>query len=269
MQGESRVVLLTSGGLEHRYVASTLLQRFPNMEIIVEERGRKSPGSVLCRTLRRGPWIFLQKLGRMLLLQVLRDRKTQESTLVRHLGNSTEVDRRMKRGMIFASVNAPAVVDRLRELRPELVLVYGTSLVQQGVLDAAGCTILNLHTGLSPYYRGVSCHLWPLKERDFDRIGVTVHDCVMQLDAGGVLAAEVVGIEHGDRIHDVFARQVIKGAQIYADCAARELEVGVPRTPQELHLGREFKGWELGLTAELRARRNLSRRWTDMPTKKV
>jgi hypothetical protein len=116
-------------------------------------------------------------------------------------------------------------------------------------------------------YRAIC--LWPLKERDFDRVGVTVHDCLMHLDAGGVLAAEVVGIEHGDRIHDVFATQVIKGAQIYADCAARELEVGVPRTPQELHLGREFKGWELGLTAELRARRNLSRRWANMPIKKA
>jgi folate-dependent phosphoribosylglycinamide formyltransferase PurN len=110
--------------------------------------------------------IRAEAIGSMLLLRVFRDRKTRESTLVRHLGNSTEADRKMKRGMISASVNAPAVADRLRELRPELVLVYGTGLVRQGVLGAAGCTILNLHTGLSPYYRGVSCHLSVAIERE-------------------------------------------------------------------------------------------------------
>ena len=266
MKSEARVVLLTSGGLEHRYVANVLLQRFPEMEIIVEEAGRRSPKVILRRTLKRGLRVFFEKFGRILFLRISRDQRMRDSALLRHLGDSSEAGRRMEQGMVSTSINAPAVIARLRELKPNLVLVYGTGLVRQPVLDAASCTILNLHTGLSPYYRGVACYLWPLKEKDFDRVGVTIHDCVMQLDAGGILAAEVVGLEHGDQIHDVFARQVLKGGQIYAECAARELNGGVPRIPQQLDLGREFKGWELGLSAELRARRNLSRRWAARPT---
>lgn len=156
------------------------------------------------------------------------------------------------------SVNADLVVEHLRRTLPRLVIVYGTGLVRSQVLEAVDCAVLNLHTGLSPWYRGVACHLWPLVDRRADLIGVTVHDCVAQLDAGGVLGTDVVPLQPGDTVHDVFARQVLVGAELLATLAVAEFQSPQPRIPQDLTLGREYRGVDLGIRAEISARRGLA-----------
>ena len=63
----------------------------------------------------------------------------------------------------------------------------------------------------------------------------------------------------GASVHDVFARQMLEGGPLYARCAAAELDAPMDRTAQDLTLGREYRWVEMGLGAELAARRRLRR----------
>ena len=47
-------------------------------------------------------------------------------------------------------INADSVVERIRELKPDIILVYGTSLVTTKVIENVPF-VLNLNGGLSPY----------------------------------------------------------------------------------------------------------------------
>ena len=256
---DARVVLLTQDGVGHRYVARTLAQEFPSLRLIVEEGAGGNTGKSMRRAWKRGIGTFIDKIGRTVFLKMIRNSEARHDALVAHLGSGDLACSIYEQAVRVRNVNDEEAVEQLGRWNPELVLVYGTGLVRSKVFDAVSCPVLNLHTGLSPYYRGVACHLWPVAEGRLDRVGFPVHDCVAKLDAGGILSTGVVDVMPGDSIHDVFARQVHAGGPEYARCAVAELSDPLPRSVQDLELGREYMGSTLGLNAEWRARRRLRR----------
>ncbi|MCH2162353.1 MAG: formyl transferase [Phycisphaerales bacterium] len=258
MNGPS-VALLTRDGVEHRFVARQLAEEFPAIRLIVETGARSSTGNSMRRAWKRGIPAFVEKIGRTLHHGLVRDGRARHQSLVSHLGDPGQAQGIYDQAVRVGNVNDSDAIRQLQEWKPDLLLVYGTGLVKGGVFDAVDCPILNMHTGLSPYYRGVACHVWPVAEDRLDRVGFTIHDCVPALDAGGILSTGVVTLEPGDTIHDVFARQVLAGGPEYARCAAAEFKVPLERVNQDLELGREYRGVSLGLSVELRARRRLRR----------
>ncbi|MDP6174409.1 MAG: hypothetical protein QGF09_09605, partial [Rhodospirillales bacterium] len=46
---------------------------------------------------------------------------------------------------------------------------------------------LNIHMGVSPYYRGNSCNFWPLYDGRPDMVGATIHLLSAGLDSGAIL----------------------------------------------------------------------------------
>lgn len=52
---------------------------------------------------------------------------------------------------------------------------------------------INLHMGMSPYYRGSSCNFWACYDRNFEYVGSTLHLLSKGLDSG-----PIVGLQSGD-----------------------------------------------------------------------
>lgn len=253
------VVMLTRDGIEQRHVARALAQQFPALRVIVEAGFRRGRRAALRRAWRAGGGRFISKLARGLYHKVNGDAAARRRDMIRLLGEPALARDLYDGAAIVAAVNDSDCVAQLRQWRPALALVYGCSVVRSPVFEALDCPILNLHTGLSPWYRGFDSHLWALVDNRPDRIGVTVHDCTPDIDGGSILATRLVTPEPGDSIHAVFARQVLAGAPLYAQCAAAELDTPMARSPQDLTLGREYRWKEMGLWAELAARRRLRR----------
>jgi hypothetical protein len=95
------------------------------------------------------------------------------------------------------SVNDPATVELLRQLDPAIVVVNGTRIITRDVLGSIGCPVVNLHTGITPGYRGVHGGYWALAEGRPDLAGTTIHVVDPGIDTGDVLAQ--VTIEPGPR----------------------------------------------------------------------
>jgi methionyl-tRNA formyltransferase len=85
-------------------------------------------------------------------------------------------------------VNSPACVHALREAQPELVVVNGTDLIHDHVLQAVDAPFVNLHCGLTPAYRGVHGGFWALASGRPQDVGVTLHEIDTGVDTGRVLA---------------------------------------------------------------------------------
>lgn len=115
--------------------------------------------------------------------------------------------------LVADDVNAEAVRSALTSLAPDVLLDHGTSIVRPPVLATAPLA-LNLHWGLSPYYRGTSCTEWALLNWDPYNVGVTVHELSQRIDGGRVVAQQRVAVRPGDTVQALNHRLTRHGTQL-------------------------------------------------------
>ena len=74
---------------------------------------------------------------------------------------------------------------------------------------------INLHLGLSPWYKGAATLFWPFYFLQPQYAGITFHQIVEEADAGEIIHQSVPKLHKNDTIHDVGARCVeIASSQI-------------------------------------------------------
>lgn len=73
------------------------------------------------------------------------------------------------------------------EINPDIVLVNGTRIISSKVLGSTNAVFINMHTGITPKYRGVHGGYWALANNDKENCGVTIHIVDKGVDTGGIL----------------------------------------------------------------------------------
>ena len=84
--------------------------------------------------------------------------------------------------------NHPDAIEAMRALAPDVVLVFGTGLLKPALLDRFPGRAVNIHLGLSPYYRGAGTNFWPLVNGEPEYCGATIHMLDDGVDTGPVIA---------------------------------------------------------------------------------
>jgi methionyl-tRNA formyltransferase len=118
-------------------------------------------------------------------------------------------------------INHPDVVKLARELRPDLICVFGTSLIRGELLNEGRLGIVNLHGGLSPEYRGADCTFWALYNGEPDKVGCTLHYIDAGIDTGRLIAHVSPEVRAGDSELVLFWRAVQDSAEAYAEAISR------------------------------------------------
>ena len=90
-----------------------------------------------------------------------------------------------------SEVNNDNCVLKIRELKPDLIIVFGAALIGQDIIDIPKLA-LNLHTGLSPYFRGGYSNLWPYIEKKRNFTGFTIHKLSKGIDRGDIYRTELI-----------------------------------------------------------------------------
>ena len=113
-----------------------------------------------------------------------------------------------------ASINAPEGVAALRDLRPDLLVVaaYGQILSPE-VLSIPPLGGINVHASLLPKYRGAAPVAWAIWNGE-TRTGVTIIRMSAGLDAGDLLAQEVLDILPDETAGELEARLAPLGARL-------------------------------------------------------
>ena len=201
-----RAVLLTSDGLRHRYAARQLHNGFDLV-------------GVLCET------------------KVAAVRKTENiptgdlDIMEKHLSERDEVEQKLlgENSLLLETdvfkvpaggSNSLEVFQWVQRHRPDVVLLYGTSIIKPPLLNFYEGKMINMHLGLSPYYRGSGTNFWPLVDRLPECVGVTIHLAIPAVDAGPILTQVRPEIEPTDRAHEIGLRAIIAGL--------RALQLSVP-----------------------------------------
>lgn len=175
--------------------------------------------------------------------------------------------------LVVPDINSPEVRERLAAMRPEVVIDHGTSIVRNEVLAAVPLA-LNIHWGLSPYYRGTHCTEWALLNWDPYNIGVTLHRLTRDIDGGGVVAQARAEISPHDTVHSINMQLTRLGTQL----AARAIEEVAAGRPLQFHSQDHSQGlltlnrqWSRPLGRQIRylERRGLIARMLKHPARKA
>lgn len=248
------IVLLVGGSSEHgdvqhRYLVGEFLARFDQkISCIISARPtQRSLATRLKRMIRRGN--YAERLARARFGgNYGPSAEDLQALLLPH-----ETDKKMPGGercIVVDSHNGSECEAILRARKPQVIAVYGTSIIRSNIFRQAQSITLNMHTGLSPYYRGDSTLFWPVYYDDPDHLGVTVHELVESVDGGAIAATAPVLYEPGDTEAHLFAKGVKAGTDIYLDVVEEALQGTLTCTPQDLSSGQEFRWIHRTVAAE-------------------
>lgn len=110
-------------------------------------------------------------------------------------------------------IHHTSVIQKLQDIKPDLLLVHGASILKESIL-ATSKLALNLHWGLSPYYKGVRCTEYALVNWDPWNIGVTIHELASQIDGGRILAQMRPEILPSDTAHRINMKLTYLGTEL-------------------------------------------------------
>jgi folate-dependent phosphoribosylglycinamide formyltransferase PurN len=205
------LVLLVDKNALSRIVYHALAEDFRIDMVIREERVARS--TFLKRRLKKLGWrtllgqtVFHQCMGPLLRRQtqgrradILREYSLNESPIPdRYVADVT-------------SVNDSRTLTLLKDLAPRVVVVNGTRILQEAVLNATSAVLLNIHEGITPLYRGMYCGYWALASGDPEHCGVTIHRVDKGIDTGPIVAQALIRPTAADNFYTYGLLQIAAG----------------------------------------------------------
>ncbi len=145
----------------------------------------------------------------------------------------------------------------MRGLEPDVVLVFGTGILRAPFIEAFAGRIINLHLGLSPYYRGAGTNFWPLVNREPEYVGATIHYLDAGIDTGPIIAHVRPRILPDDGAHDIGNRAIVAAAACLADATLAHVAGRIRAVPQTSS-GRLYQRKDFTATAVLALQRNFT-----------
>jgi len=256
---EPNIVLITGDDLEHRYVANVLSSSLRLTGIVIDH-GKKS-GVIHAGRRLWHRYTVSQLISRACLVAartIWRDQSLRTARVMDVLGadNCAEF---MHPELLWSvqGINGPGGMHAIRSLQPDILLIYGTGIVAQKVLSVVRRIALNMHTGISPYYRGCDCAFWPVHNEELHLLGATVHECTNNIDGGRIFGIARATLHADDCLFAIFARCVQAGADLYVRTVQELLVSNLEGATQDLSLGQEYKAFMRNVSAEWKTRRKV------------
>lgn len=224
------LLILSGDKLRHRYFAAKLLTAFENAALMVE-----SHAAIASENYVQEPDAEIRAHFDEFVATERRyfhDFVTANEEL---LGNA------LVRSVPQGAINDPAVVAHVRDVNPNLIVAHSTSIIKEGIINAFPDRIINLHAGLSPWYRGSGTNLWPFYNGELECVGMTVHYLDPGIDSGDIILQGRPNWEASDTTHTSGCKNIIIGTELVIRVVEQFLTgEPAPRHRQDKSLGKLY-----------------------------
>lgn len=178
-----KIVILTGDQQRHLALVSYLASEDHDICAVYIEHGYTPPSqkNALSQRSTVGRHFMMRGLseGRIFASLVSQmEARLQSSTQIKHVP--------------YLSLRGDDFCDHISLLSPDLIVVYGTSIIKGKLVSTFSGRILNLHLGLSPYYRGSGTLLFPFVNNENQYAGSTFMLLDNGIDTGPILHQEVM-----------------------------------------------------------------------------
>jgi methionyl-tRNA formyltransferase len=221
-----RVAILTANNIRHRYFVNAIREEHDVVAVCYED-----PGYVPARARRDE----IDEHTRAVVDHHFAERTRQEQ---HYFGHNADLvpngNGRVVREVDRSTLNSADTVNLLKRQGVDVALVYGTDLIQPPLLGAYAGRLINMHLGLSPYYRGTATNFYPLLNDEPEYVGATIHVLDAGIDTGPILHHARPEIGADDMPHTVGCKAILVGIEKVKQ-ALREAQAGalqpVPQWP--------------------------------------
>ena len=191
------ILIITHGDNRHFYVCNEIADAFKdNISFVINAKiSRKRTLKNIKKRFRKKPIKKITNLFfNIIFRRYLRVISDQISSLEKQyfLGNKTKFFKLHRDKVLFdfsnssKDLNDPFVIEKIQAFSADIIIVFGADLVPQEIIESSKLS-LNLHTGLSPYYRGGRSNFWPFMHEDWKAFGVTLHQLTNGIDSGDIV----------------------------------------------------------------------------------
>lgn len=219
-KNEIKLVIITGDSFRHKWFARFLSEQFDVRGILFEEK--RSSASKEAST-----DIVLDHIEKRDKAEKQYFDKDYSELLKAH--NVREIEK--------GQSNSVEIFDWIKNIDPDIIVLFGSSVIRDPLLSFYDKRIINIHLGLSPYYRGTATNFWPMAHAKPECVGATIHLAVEKVDAGAILAQARPDIEEGDTVHDIGCKTIIAGAKAMAravEAYVNKQTKGIIQTKEEL-----------------------------------
>ncbi|RJP33370.1 MAG: hypothetical protein C4547_12355 [Phycisphaerales bacterium] len=235
-----RIAVLTADETRHRYAVNRLRREFNVVAAAYEQTGY-SPASA-------GRDDGLDAWQRAVVRRHFDERTRQEGRFFGHDARRAAASDGLRvMNLSPGMLNSDATLGFLHAAGVDTVIVYGTNLIREPLLSAYAGRIINMHLGLSPYYRGTATNFYPLVNQEPEYVGATIHLIDAGIDSGPIIGHARPVIEPDDVPHTIGCKAILAGLDRLIQ-AVRDLDAGrmiaVPQWPvpnPRLYLRRHFR----------------------------
>lgn len=112
-------------------------------------------------------------------------------------------------------INTSKYTQEIIYSKPDLLVAYGCSIIRDPLLSAFRGRFLNVHLGLSPYYRGSGTNYWPLVNGEPEYVGATFMHIDAGIDTGEIIHQVRANYCWGDSPSQIGNRLIVEMSRVY------------------------------------------------------
>ena len=217
---KSKIVLITGPGLNHRYFINRLNREFPIECVFIEEVTYPEFAANSQEHQEAWEWFFQRR-------KEYEHNTFADSELWTCKNLPTIIP------VATGEINSTDTLKSLQSQQPDIIILFGSSLIGRELMESFPNRIINLHIGLSGEYRGSSANFWPIYDGRLDCMGATLLKINAGIDTGEVLEQGTITIEEGDTEQNLMGKSLILGMDQTAQVLRRWFKGNQSTTPLE------------------------------------
>lgn len=199
-----KIILLCGNKSNQHALAAKVANEFDLIGIVTEDRPGKST--------RNASMLFSKIFDRILFPKIA---SSWHGLLSYYKKNYKEPEGPSK--LETTNINSPEVIQFIEKLKPDLIMVSGTSLIKAQLLELKPEKgIVNLHTGLSPYVKGgPNCTNWCIANDTLHLIGNTIMWIDKGIDSGNIITSATVPLAGNETLDTLHLKVMEHAHQLY------------------------------------------------------
>jgi folate-dependent phosphoribosylglycinamide formyltransferase PurN len=186
---KKKIVLLTGNELRHKYFASFLASHSNiNMKLVIHESNIKLKKNIL------------YKNDRIIKKYVDLREKTEKIYFKNYIKNTKPYYYvKIKNGYI----NNDKIIKIIKAIKFDYLISFGSSIIKPKLINLFKKKFLNIHLGLSPYYKGSGTNFFPFVNNELQFCGSTIMQISEKLDDGKIVHQIRPIFQVNDTIHTI------------------------------------------------------------------
>ena len=236
-----KTVLLTNSSYSAKFIANRLNEKGLLDAIIIEETSTKTIAKILREvnsiSWLRIPekildifaiWVYSKFVNRYINMRLLKPNNIKSFPEEINLN-------------IVKNASDLQCLSILNSLEPELIIVFGTSILKPQILSIAKKFTLNIHGGIVPKYRNVHSDFWAISKNDLKNIGTSIIHLDPGIDTGDIAIQGIVDIDSTDSIFSIKRKNIELSLRLITQAIEMAKSENLPKLPQNKLINSFYK----------------------------